>query len=130
MKKKLAASLVTGALLLLLPYLYGQCCSPTLMMTVTPNPNGQPQTIQGSGTWTLPAGYTFTSIQFSVTLQVQPPQQPQRTSGQATVNGANWTSTLQVVAGTYTCQAVMYYKDNNGVDHQQTSNWPNKVTVK
>ena len=46
----------------------GAAHSQTLSLdTITPNPGGAGQKILGSGTWALPAGYTYVGITYSVT---------------------------------------------------------------
>ncbi|HLW68521.1 MAG TPA: hypothetical protein VKS79_24595 [Gemmataceae bacterium] len=90
-----------------LPFLMGASIS----LTDTPNPGGNPQQIQGSGTWSVAQGETATSIQYQVTLKGSNP--PQTTQSTFKPTGNTWSSTLSVAAATYNpCQVTLYYTAN------------------
>jgi hypothetical protein len=100
------------AVIALLPLVMGAVAAENITLTDTPNPGGNAQQIQGSGTWALGPKDTFSGIVYTVTL---------KTAGQMTSNvmldapnNANWSMTLQVVAGTYNpCDASLVYTDAN-----------------
>jgi hypothetical protein len=97
---------ITGRLLAvgLLPCLLGAGFN----MTVTPNPGGNKNTIQGSGMWSLGCGETYSKIEYVTTLKSNG-QQTSNTIPKAPGN-QNWSITLMVVSGTYNPnQGTLYY---------------------
>ena len=106
--KKIAASLVVCALL---PLFLGAVGADAFTMGhPVPNPGGNAQQLQASGTWSLLATDTFNGITFQTTLKGT--NQTTQATLTAAPGNANWTITLAVAAATYNpSQGTLNYTD-------------------
>jgi hypothetical protein len=118
-------------ILVLLPFLMGAA---TITLVNTPNPNGTPNQIQGSGQWGLDPNdpkSVFNGLQYLVTLKgSSPPQTTQQTLTKQPKD-ANWSITLTVAAATYNpCTATLYWIDGKGKQQSATVKNTNDQVVK
>ena len=117
--RKTKALVALCFMLLVTPIVMGV---PTVTMTVTPNPGGLKNTLLGSGTYMMGKNETLTKIMYIATLKGT----QQTTQLDATITGANWSSTLTVAAATYNPSSnTIYWVD--ALNNPQTTVNPPQV---